>query len=185
MAENAEVKAQLDRYANEPIKKSTGEPTWTLNSRNLIAACLYGPMGAPIPRGFKDKLPSTAAGYLEKMAHPFAGILMEYRSKSNTASSLTSALQHVFPASDFIHPLPQDYPEHRARIVYNVVNFNDVERIFTKKGGSIPISADKRVRYALKVNTWGSTPFDGVDPANRALLPEEELIELAQGEDVL
>ena len=141
------IQAALEKYKTEPMKK--GRPDWTLNSRNLIIACLFGPMKQKLPRGAKDKMPSIAAPVLEKMDTPLAGLIIKYRSKAHSLTSIRNALEQVRTEKDF-DPGSETPDAARARVIFNVVNFGNVERIFTRAEDSIPISADKRVRYAMR-----------------------------------
>lgn len=171
-----EVLKQLEKYKEEP-KPKKGEPGWTLNSRNLIAACLFGKMGMAVPRNAaKDKLPSIAAPQLEKCSHPFAGVLKEWKSKAHTVSSIKSATGHIRDAEAF-----GQTGGRRARIVYNVINFGNVERVFTKAEESVPISADKRVRYALAPSDGTTVDTAQLRPSILAMLPQHEVYE--SGED--
>lgn len=170
------LNAELEKYAREPMKK--GLPNWTLNSRNLIAACIYGKMGQTVPRGSKDKIPSIAAPILEKMDIPFARVLKEFRSKSHTVTSISSSIEHIRDASAFgpYHP-----GERRVRIIYTVLGFGNVERVFTPPKDSLPISADKRVRYAIGITNPPMLKTDEEKHAPLlAFLPLEEIVE--QGE---
>lgn len=171
------IAAALEKYAKEPMKK--GQPDWTLNSRNLIIACLFGPMGQKLPRTPKDKMPSIAAAVLEKMTTPLAGIIIKFRSKSHALTSIKNALEQVRTEGDFILDSPE--PEApRARVIFNVVNYGNVERIFTRVEDSIPISADKRVRYAMRRVDDELVNAITISDRAKAMLPVGEV--LAEGE---
>lgn len=177
MVDHKLIEEQLIKYAREPIKKKTGQPDWSLNSRNLIAAVIFGRMGAPIPRGSKDKIPSIAAPVLDKISHPFAGVLKEFRSKSTTVGSIKGSFEHTRPASAF----GMGEGQERVRIIYTILGYGNVERVFTQAKESLPISSDKRIRYALGPKNVGQlalNPETHMDLVN--FLPADEV--MATGE---
>lgn len=142
--ENTAILAAVQKFKDEPKKK--GKPDWTLNSRNIMAVALFHHLQLPAPRGTKpESLPSMSADVLEKFDHPLAKLLIEYRSKAHALRSVEGAIKYIHPATDF----GRNGGPSCSVLIFTPQGYDNVERIFTKAGVSIPLSADKRVRYAF------------------------------------
>lgn len=153
------------RFAKEPMKK--GKPDWSLNSRYLLCHLFFNILKEATPRNVpKGKLPSVDAEALEKMSTPIAAKLVQYRSNDKTLKSIQNAQTHVFPATAFGKTDGQD----RAILRFNIIGFDNVERIFSVADRSIPINVDKRAR-----NAFITTP-DTVDTATVLANPKNKAL---------
>ena len=154
------------RFAKEPIKK--GKPDWSLNSRYLLCHLFFNVLKEQQPRNVpKGKLPSVDAEALDKMNTPIAAKLVQYRSNDKTLKSIQNAQSFVYPGAAFGHTDGQA----RALLRFNVISFDNVERIFSVAERSIPINVDKRARNAFVTPTEQiSSEKVAVDPRNVAIL---------------
>lgn len=136
------------RFQKEPMKK--GKPDWSLNSRYLLSHLFFNVLKEQQPRNVpKGKLPSVDAEALEKMHTPIAPKLVQYRSNDKTLKSIQNAQSFVYPGAAFGHTDGQA----RALLRFNVISFDNVERIFSVAERSIPINVDRRARNAFVVPT--------------------------------
>lgn len=153
------------RFQQEPMKK--GKPDWSLNSRYLLCHLFFNILRESVPKGVaKGKLPSIDAEALEKMSTPIAPKLVQYRSNDKTLKSIQNAQAHVFPGADFGHTDGQP----RALLRFNVIGYDNVERIFSVAERSIPINVDKRARNAFVTSEAQIATTDVLaDPRNKAI----------------
>lgn len=174
-----DLDALKGKYPTEPIKrkrvaKSGGgfelvpTPDWTLNSRMLLVHLFFNVLGEKAPRNVpKGKLPSIDAEALEAMNTPIAAKLSAYRSMDKTLKSIENATSFVYPAAAFGQP----GHEERALLRFNPLGYDNVERVFSVAGRSIPINVDKRARNAFTVPTQTVSTADVMaNPKNAALL---------------
>lgn len=156
------------RFQKEPMKK--GKPDWSLNSRYLLCHLFFNVLKEQQPRNVpKGKLPSVDAEALEKMKTPIAQKLVQYRSNDKTLKSIQNAQSFIYPGEAFGHTdgLP------RALLRFNVIGFDNVERIFSVAERSIPINVDKRARNAFVTPTEQvDTATVIADPRNASLLAQ-------------
>lgn len=163
-------------FIKEPIKnkKIAGVKTkvidWNLNSRNLMINLFFNVLKEKY-RTVKGKLPSIDAEALSKMRSPIAAGLIKYRSNKKTLDSFKNIDHYIFP-STYYGGL--DISCNKANIKYNVLSFDNVERIFTVAGQSIPINADKRARKAFIVPFWDTISEDLLDEGTRNILSQLE-----------
>ena len=139
------------RFDTEPRKNTRGggsKPNWTLNSRYLLLHLFYNVLEQKRGRTKKGALPKLGANELGRMTHPLAANIVEYRSRAKTLGSLKNAQTYQRPARSFTEPTGTPT---RAVIKYNTVGYDNVERIFTQAGESIPLNLDKRGRRAFVV----------------------------------
>lgn len=156
------------RFQKEPMKK--GKPDWSLNSRYLLCHLFFNVLKEQQPRNVpKGKLPSVDAEALEKMHTPIAPKLVQYRSNDKTLKSIQNAQSFVYAGAAFGHTDGQA----RALLRFNVIGFDNVERIFSVAERSIPINVDKRARDAFVTPTERvDTATVTADPRNAALLAQ-------------
>lgn len=129
-----------------PNRQTVTVLDWSLNSRYLMAHLFFNVLGESIPKGLpKGKLPSMDADALEKMRNPIAHSLIEFRSAEKTLKSLEGVQKFIFSSPVFRHPGDLS----RALLRFNIIGYDNVERIFSVSENSIPINVDKRVRKAF------------------------------------
>ena len=123
---------------------------WNLNSRNLMINLFFNVLKEK-HRTAKDKLPSIDADALSKMKNSIAGELIAFRSNTKTLQSLKNVDSYIYaPEVYFDKNIPYD----KANINYNILGYDNIERIFPVAGKSVPINADKRARLAFVVSHW-------------------------------
>lgn len=161
-------------FEKEPIKnkKVVGTKTkikvidWNLNSRNLMINLFFNVLKEKF-RAVKGKLPSIDAETLSKMNSPIAAGLIKYRSNKKTLDSFKNVDKYLYPSEIY---KCGDISCNKANIKYNVLSFDNVERIFTVAGQSIPINADKRVRNAFIVPHWDIISEGLLDEGTKKIL---------------
>ena len=146
-----------EEFKTEPTKRKKIEgsmqqvPKWNLDSRNLMINLFYNQLKEKA-RASKGKLPSIDADALSKMNNPIAQELIEYRSMSTSLKGFLNVSRNIHPSIKY------GFSDGgiRANIKFNVIGFDNIERIYPVAKESIPLSVDKRVRYSFV------TPKDGM-----------------------
>lgn len=153
-----------EEFKTEPVKnkkvKGTKEKIkvidWNLNSRNLMINLFFNIFGEK-HRTAKGKLPTIDATALGKMNNTIAADLITYRSNKKTLDSFKNVSSYINPGSLYREEVYNGVivnPD-KATIIFNVLGFDNIERIFTAADRSIPINVDKRARKAFVVPNWG------------------------------
>jgi len=148
---------------------------WTVQSRYLLIHLFYNVL-AEKARSRGDKLPSIDESTINTFKSPEAlkigQMLVNYRKDAKILTSLQNAMTHVRDDSQFIgDPSPTG---KKAIVTFQPHGYDNVERIFTRSGESIPINADKRVRYAF-VTTEPTLAAEEVSKENLQYIPDEEI----------
>lgn len=123
---------------------------WDLNSRHLMLHLFYNVLKEKHHTA-KDKLPSLDAEALEKMNTPLAEKLIKYRSNKKTLDSFKNTEKYIYNAKCFNEHKSKEEVGYKAKIKYNIIGYDNIERIFPIAGESIPLNMDKRVREAFIV----------------------------------
>lgn len=128
---------------------------WNLDSRNLMINLFFNVLGEK-HRTAKDKLPSIDANALGKMDNSIAGDLITFRSNKKTLDSFKNVNSFI-KASLYREEVYRGIivSVDKATVIFNVLGFDNIERIFTAAKRSVPINMDKRARKAFKVPDWG------------------------------
>jgi hypothetical protein len=165
MAINTALAALKVKFEKPPLKKKVLDIS--LNGGHLLLHLFYNHFEETFPRNVKaDKLPSADAEALGKMNNPIASRIVTYRSNAKTLGSLRNATTHISPATTF----GVNEAQPRARLLFNVISFDNVERIFSQAEQSVPINMDKRGRRAFIVPS-ATVPTEEVlsNPLNAAI----------------
>jgi hypothetical protein len=150
-----------DQFKNEPKKnkKINGVknlvPDWNLNSRHLMIHLFFNILKENHHTA-KDTLPSIDAEALEKMNTPIAGKLIEYRSNKKTLDSFKNTNTYIYDAKCFNKFDSEEEIGQKANIKYNIIGYDNIERIFPVAGESVPLNMDKRIREAFVVPFWNT-----------------------------
>lgn len=153
-----------EEFKTEPVKnkkvKGSKEKIqvidWNLDSRHLMINLFFNIFKEKY-RTVKGKLPSTDANALEKMDNPIAADLITYRSNKKTLDSFKNVSSYINEGTLYQEEKHSGViiSEDKATVIFNVLGFDNIERIFTAAKRSIPINIDKRARKAFKVPEWG------------------------------
>lgn len=123
---------------------------WNLDSRNLMINLFFNVLKEKHHTA-KDKLPKIDAMALSKMTHPIAGELIKFRSNKKTLDSFKNVSSYINSSENYINETDVITPVDKATLLFNVLGYDNVERIFTVAAKSIPINTDKRARNAFIV----------------------------------
>ena len=141
-----------DAFKEEPLKnvKIDGVkkkvPKWNMDSRNLMINLFFNILKEK-HRTAAGKLPSINADALDKMKNPIAQEVIKFRSDTNLLNSFKNVGSYVHSNRKYGYSDEWD----RANIKYNMVGFDNVERIYPVAKESIPLSANKKVRKAFVI----------------------------------
>lgn len=157
--EDLKEEFKIEPVKNRKVAGSKGKvkvSDWNLDSRNLMINLFFNILGEKY-RTAKGKLPSIDAKALGKMDNPIAGDLITYRSNKKTLDSFKNVNSFINEASLYQEEIHRGViiAADKATVVFNVLGFDNIERIFTVAKKSIPINIDKRARKAFKVPDWG------------------------------
>lgn len=145
-----------EKFKNEPIKnkkvdkKKVQVVAWNLDSRNLMINLFFNVLKEK-GRSIKGKLPSIKADSLAKMKHPIAAQLITFRSNTKTLDSFKNVSSYIHNPKYFLTEGPSC---DKAVVIFNVLGYDNIERIFTAAGRSVPINTDKRARKAFVTPGW-------------------------------
>jgi hypothetical protein len=123
---------------------------WNLNSRNLMINFFFNVLKEK-HRSIKGKLPSIDADALGKMKDPIASKLIIFRSNKKTLDSFFNVSKYVHDPKVYYD---LDTPCKKANVKFNVLGYDNIERIFPVAKESVPINADKRSRLAFIIPYW-------------------------------
>ena len=143
-------------FSKEPVKNKKMDgvkkqiPNWNLNSRNLMINLFFNVLKEKHSKT-KDKLPSINADALSKMKNPIAGELITFRSNKKTLDSFKNVSSYIYDPDIYYDG---GTPCKKANIKFNVLGYDNIERIFSVAGESIPINTDKRARKAFITPYW-------------------------------
>lgn len=160
----ATLKELKEKFKKEPIKnKRVGKQKvkvqdWNLNSRNLMVNLFFNVLKEK-GLSIKGKLPSIDAEALSKMKHPLAVKLITFRSNTKTLDSFKNVNSYIHPPNLFLTEGPSCV---KAVVIFNVLGYDNIERIFAAANKSIPINIDKRARKAFIVPYWCKIPIKGL-----------------------
>lgn len=139
---------------------------WNLNSRHLMINLFFNVFKEK-HRIIKGKLPSIDAEALSKMKNSISGDLITYRSNKKTLDSFKNVDSYIHCADVFFD---DDSVRKKATVKFNVLGFDNVERIFSVAGQSVPINTDKRARCAFIVPYWSTISENVLDEDTKNIL---------------
>lgn len=183
---NVPFPALADKFAVEPKMKRNGEYGWSILSSQLLGHLFFNVFGEKVPKKnvSEQKLPSmdskATAKFKMEDSIVLAQAITEYRSNSRQLSSFENALEQTYEIKG-----QDNYAT--AFINLKAVEQDNVERIFTRAGESIPLNMDKVARNAFRASiepTLDMRVFIGANPNNICHLPFSEL-EKYLGDDIL
>lgn len=148
---------------------------WTPNSRHLMIHLFYNVIGEKAKKR-KDKLPSldesTMTKFKTNMGIELGKKIIKFRKDSKVLASLKNAMTHVYDDSCFSG---DSSPKGKKAVVtFNPLGYDNVERIFTRAGESIPINTSKLVRKAFVTPEKNIYPWE-LTQRELQLIPIEEL----------
>lgn len=145
-----------EMFVKEPTKKKkVGSErkevvNWNLDSRNLMINLFFNVLGEKGKRTAKGKLPSIKAEVLENMKHPIAMEIVKFRSDTKTLQSFLNVSSYLTSSKFFLEKGEKSSCE-KGVIKFNVLGFDNIERIYPVAAESVPISVKKEVRKAFIV----------------------------------